>query len=228
MQVELMLQPEVVSRCLSLHPRDRVGFLHCVCEHEDRLGCPSALETSTAAPTTTSPPVAVDWSRSYSVSAGLCVVFLIMCVVIIALRVLRRRSEPQETSQSGTAARPAADSDPPPYDVVVQQPPPYLSLEPPPYSELDTDKCPAALACGRPGSGLASVITDRATATPDPEVGVSDPDATVSDPDATVSDPDVTVSGPEAAGRGLASESGAGGLDTAPEASPENRDGCAA
>ncbi|KAF0290808.1 hypothetical protein FJT64_011006 [Amphibalanus amphitrite] len=138
----------------------RETFQICHERHMKQLQGFLAPSGPTASP---SPFVPTDWTRSYSVTAGLCALFLAMCAVIIVLRIMSKRNEPQSQNRVSVATVPVPDSEPPPYDVVVRLPPSYISREPPPYCEIDVDKYPSPLICPRVPGNVRSVAGSSAS-----------------------------------------------------------------
>ncbi|XP_043188688.1 uncharacterized protein LOC122363461 [Amphibalanus amphitrite] len=172
---------ETFQICHERHMKQLQGFVQCLCENSADLcrspayhTMPTAVTATTPGVTTSSlapsgptaspsPFVPTDWTRSYSVTAGLCALFLAMCAVIIVLRIMSKRNEPQSQNRVSVATVPVPDSEPPPYDVVVRLPPSYISREPPPYCEIDVDKYPSPLICPRVPGNVRSVAGSSAS-----------------------------------------------------------------
>ena len=105
------LRAESLDLCHQLHPHSREKLLQCLCENVAGLcrASPPKISSTTGTATTptvfstvtppastsTLPFVPTDWTRSYSVTAGLCALFVAMCAVIIVLRIMSKRNEPQ-------------------------------------------------------------------------------------------------------------------------------------
>ena len=105
------LRAESVTLCHTRFPDSRESFIQCLCENVAGLcrapqtqSTPTAVTATTptgttshvpTGPTAVPPFVPTDWTRSYSVTAGLCALFLAMCAVIIVLRIMSKRNEPQ-------------------------------------------------------------------------------------------------------------------------------------
>ena len=100
------LRAEGLDLCHQLHPHSGEKLLQCLCENvaglcrasPPKIFSTTVTTTSTVTPpgsTTTLPFVPTDWTRSYSVTAGLCALFVAMCAVIIVLRIMSKRNDSQ-------------------------------------------------------------------------------------------------------------------------------------